>query len=267
MQLMGTNFTSQNFLWNPELVERLIRGSSITKDDLVVEIGPGKGIITEHLLRVCRKLIAVESDEDLYKLLQERFLDNPRITLVREDFLKYPLPKENYKIFSNPPFSITGEIIKKLLFSQNPPVDSYLVVQRDAAEKHMSKNSGNTMLAILFYPWFEIDIIYEFLRKDFKPTPGVESSLIRIEQRSRPLVEEPYATPYRDYVVYNFTRDRSATSLSQREWLIRFAAFVEGNDRKLHSKIMGSFGKWQIEEQQLSKIHRTRSDGDWKKFH
>lgn len=260
-------FLSQNFLWSRELVGKLVRDSSITNNNLVVEIGPGKGIISEQLLNVCGKLIAVEADENLFKLLQERFSGYPKIRLVREDFLKYPLPKENYKIFSNPPFSITGEIIKKLLFSQNPPIDSYLVVQKEAAEKYMAKDSGNTMLAILFYPWFEIGIIYEFFRTDFKPTPRVESSLIKIKQRSRPLVDEPFAALYRDYVVYNFNRDRSATSLSQREWLIRFATLVKGGDRKLHNKIVGSFGKWQREEQRLSKIHRTRADEDWKKFH
>lgn len=257
---------SQNFLWNRELVGKLIRESSISKNDLVVEIGPGRGIITEQLLDICKKLTAIEADETLFNLLSQKFSGNPNLKLINEDFLKFPLPEQNYKVFSNIPFAITGEIIKKLLFAKNPPTNSYLVVQKEAAEKFIANNDRNTMVAILAYPRFEIRFVHEFARSDFKPLPRVDSGLMLMKQRESPLIGLSSLSFYRDYVVYNFTRDRSATSLSPDEWLIRFGAFVRENDLRKHNKIGGSFEKWQGEERKLSKIHRTRVDKNWKGY-
>ncbi|MEK9207913.1 MAG: rRNA adenine N(6)-methyltransferase family protein [Patescibacteria group bacterium] len=257
---------SQNFLWSRELVSKLIRDSSISQNDFVLEIGPGKGIITESLLGISRNIVAIETDGILFDLLKQRFSGNPTLTLIRGDFLKFPLPEENYKVFANIPFVITGEVVRRLIFAKNPPVDSYLVVQREAALKFVAKDSRNTMLAILFHPWFDIGIIHKFQRGDFKPTPRVDSCLIRIEKRSSPLIDESLLSIYRDFIIYHFTRDRSATSQSPSFWLTRFGAFVGGNDLRMHNKVKGSFGKWQKEEQSLSKIHRTRTDKDWKKY-
>lgn len=255
---------SQNFLWNRVLVSKLIRNSSISQKDLVLDIGAGKGIITEQLLDVCKEVIAIEMDRRLSDFLKNKYRNVFNIRVIEDDFLMHKLPKEPFKVFSNIPFSTTGEIIKKLLFSKNPPVDSYLVVQTEAAEKFMAKYRPDTMIAILFYPWFDIKIIYKFKKTDFKPVPRVNSCLIRIEKRSSPLIDKSLLPFFRDYIVYYFTRDRSATSISPHEWLTRFGMFVKGNDLRMHNKIKDSFIKWQKEERTLSKIHRTRTDKGWK---
>lgn len=257
---------SQNFLWNRELVSKLIRNSSISQNDSVLEIGAGKGIITEQLLGICRKLTAIESDHRFYAFLKENLPVKPDFQLLPYDFLVYPLPPtEPFKVFSNIPFSITGEIVKKLLFPPNPPLDSYLVVQYEAAEKFIGKKYGNTMLAVLLYPFFDIQVIHEFQRTDFKPKPRVDSCLIRLVKRHIPLVNISSLAHYRDFIVFCFTRERSATSLSPKEWISRFGVFMKEADPRLFSKIRGSFDRWRIEEQKLSKIHRTRTDKDWRK--
>lgn len=250
-----------NFLCNRELVARLVRNSSVSQGDLVLEIGPGKGIVTEILLDVCKKVIAVEINENFLESLKSKFAKRGNLNLVWSDFLSYPLPKkEKYKVFSNIPFYITGEIIKKLLFSENPPVDSYLVVQKDAADKFIPGIGRNSMLATLFYPWFEIQIVYKFLRTDFRPSPKVDSCLIRIEKRSQPLLGESRLTRYRDFVVHHFTRTRSAPKTAPREWIKNFTESIESNEHR-NKKVFGSFATWQIEERRLPKIHRTRAMG------
>lgn len=256
---------SQNFLWNRGLVSELIRNSSISQNDHVLEIGSGLGIITQQLLGRCRKVTAVETDEKLFSSLRNKFRGVSGLALVAGNFLTYPLPLvESFKIFSNLPFSITGEIVKKLLFSKNPPVDSYLVVQREAADKFVANNSGNTMLAILFCPWFDIEIIYRFERSDFRPAPRVDPCLIRITKRQSPSLDRAWLSLYRDFVVYHFTRDRSASTYSPDEWLARFDVFVRENDRRQRMKVVGSFQRWRTEEKRLAKIHRTRTDRHWK---
>lgn len=105
---------SQNFLVNKKLVERLISKSNIDVTDYVIEIGPGKGIITDVLSQHAGEVVAVEYDQELYNNLV-RYHSHDNVTYIFGDFLKYKLPlNRRYKIFSNIPFQITADIIRKL---------------------------------------------------------------------------------------------------------------------------------------------------------
>lgn len=238
MSRTARKLRSQNFLYSRELVNKLIRNSSISQNDSVLEIGSGKGIITEALLGVCKEVTAIESDTQLFSYLKLRFSGSQAIALIASDFLTLTLPTaKRFKVFSNLPFSITGEVVKKLLFSKNPPVDTYLVIQKEAAVKFIAKARPNTMLAMLFYPWFDIRIIHKFQRRDFKPAPLVDCCLARMTKRELPLIGESFLTTYRDFIVYNFNRDRSASSQSAKEWLRRFGEFDQKSDARVKNKV------------------------------
>jgi len=106
---------SQNFLVNKKLVERLISKSNIDVTDYVIEIGPGKGIITDVLSQHAGEVVAVEYDQELYNNLV-RYHSHDNVTYIFGDFLKYKLPlNRRYKIFSNIPFQITADIIRPLI--------------------------------------------------------------------------------------------------------------------------------------------------------
>lgn len=246
---------SQNFLWDRELIDRLIRASGISWNDTVLEIGPGTGIITEGLLSVSRKVIAVEIDKSLFSELHSRLGNSKSLELVCGNFLDFVLPKEPYIAFSNIPFSITGEIIKKLLFSENPPNSCNFVVQKEAAEKFVVNQRKNSMLSILFYPWFEIKISHVFKRTDFTPTPNVDLFLIQIVKRPVPLIPNFGLCKYRDFVVFRFTNNRAAGRWPVKLWL---------NSYTMEGRCRGSFLKWQKEQSKLEKIHRSRTDRNWK---
>jgi|SRR5689334_12289881 len=248
---------SQNFFRDRKLVRSLIRASDISRKDLVLEIGSGSGIITEELLSVSRKVIAVEIDHDLFALISNRIGDNKTLELVYENFLDFGLPKEPHKVFSNIPFSVTGEIIKKLLFSDNPPDSCNLVVQKEAAEKFVINLKKNSMLSILFYPWFEIKISHIFKRTDFIPIPSVDLCLLQIIKRPTPLVPNNVLSKYRDFVVFKFTKCRAVNEWSLTQWLALYM-------KDIHCR--GSFLKWQKEQSKLEKIHRTRTDRRWRKY-
>ena len=128
---------SQNFLVNPTLVSELVKRSGIKPDDLVYEIGPGRGIITEQLAKNCQQVIAIEHDKKLFSELIVKFRVLKNIKLISGDFLKFDLPSTgHYKIFANIPFDLTAEIINKLTMASNPPTVSYLIVQEEAARKY-----------------------------------------------------------------------------------------------------------------------------------
>ena len=247
---------SQNFLRDRELVKRLIRASGISCQDSVLEIGAGSGNITEALVSVSKRVTAVEIDKELFAHLSYRLRNNKALELVCGNFLDLDLPKEPYKVFSNIPFSITGEIVKKLLFSDNPPESSNLIVQKEAAGKFMINKRKNSMLSILFFPWFEFKISHIFNRTDFTPIPSVELCLLQIIRRSQPLIPNESLSKFRDLVVFKFTKCRTAGEWSQTKWLALCTENV--HCRK-------SFLKWQKEESKLKKIHRTRIDRNWRK--
>ena len=197
---------SQNFLVNRELVKQLVRGTSISSSDTVLEIGSGRGIITRELLKITPHVIAIEKD--------------PRFTKHPQDFLDYPLPKTPYKVFANIPFSITGAIVRKLLQAPNPPQDCYLIMQAEAAAKFIIHPKANTLSAILYYPFWDIRIVHRFARTDFSPTPAVDSVLLRLTYRPTPLVSSP--TAYQDFIAHSFTHNKFAKFVPPSQWIKLF---------------------------------------------
>ena len=248
---------SQNFLRDRGLVMSLIRASGISWKDSVLEIGAGSGIITEAILTVSRKVIAVEIDKDLFAILTGHLGNNKNLELIYGNFLDFELPKEPYKVFSNIPFSITGEIIKKLLFSDNPPDSCTLVVQKEAAKKLIANQKKNSMLSILFYPWFEFKISHIFQRTDFHPIPSVDLCLLQIIKRPISLIPNDDLSKYHDFVVFKFTKCRAVGDWSPAQWLASYT-------KDVHCR--GSFPKWQREQSKLEKIHRTKTDRNWIKY-
>lgn len=122
---------SQNFLYDSQLVKKLINLTSINKFDIVYEMGPGKGIITKELDKIVQKVIAVEIDKNLADNLKTQF-KNSNTSIINGDFLNFSLPKTNYTFVSNMPFNLTAQILNKILDYDNSPVKSYLIMQYEA---------------------------------------------------------------------------------------------------------------------------------------
>ena len=111
---------SQNFLHSKKLVSELLDKTNLNDDDTVIEIGPGKGIITEELSKKCKRIIAIEYDNKLSASLKETFSEDSKIQIIEQDFLKYKLPNSGeYKICANIPFNLTADIMKKVLEFEN----------------------------------------------------------------------------------------------------------------------------------------------------
>lgn len=178
---------SQNFLTSRKQVKDLVGSSSIAKTDQVLEIGPGKGIITQQLLQSAGSVCAIEIDSHLVTHLENIFADNPTFWIFHGDILEFPLPTGDYKVFSNIPFSIEGQIARKLLDSSNPPQDCYLVVRRELAER-LSGVPHENKFSLTHKINFEFEIIHHFKRSDFTPKTRVNCVLWRIKKRDHSLI-------------------------------------------------------------------------------
>ncbi len=276
---------SQNFLKSPALVTSLLDRCDLCEDDVVYEIGPGEGIMTELLAPRCRRVVAVEKDPCLAARLRRRFAAMPTVTIHQGDFLDYPLPHGPYKVVANIPFNITAAIVNKLTAAECSPREAYLALQREAADVLLG-SPHESLRSILLKPWFETEIVHHFRRTDFDPAPRVDVVMLRLRKRGPPLVCARDRQCFRDFVVHVFTtrqpqpgaalksvftthqlrhvrRDLgldptiNPTSIAFEQWLSLFAYFKSvGTDRAVRA-IAGSERRLLRQQMRLQKIHRT----------
>lgn len=280
---------SQNFLHNKNLVSELIRESNICKDDIVLEIGGGKGIITEQLIKRCKEVYVIEYDYYLYKKLKNKFNNAKNIRLFYDDFLKFQLPSDyKYKIFSSIPYNITAAILSKLTSSYNPPEDIYIIIQEEAARKYAGKPyNRESMCSLLLKPYFDFEIIRNLKRTDFNPIPSVDSVFLHIKKREHSLISCDKKKLYYDFISYIFNNSGqnmkskykyifsykqikrlsndigfkmtdSPTCLSFEQWLKVFQYFVIGVSREKKRVIYNSYSKLLEEQKKIDKIYRSR---------
>ena len=208
---------SQHFLRKGATAARLVEATSISRSDVVVEIGAGRGALTLPLSRRAGRVIAVEVDPALSVQLNGRFAHH--VEIVNDDFLAMRLPENSYKAFGNVPFAVTTEIVRKLVRAANPPNDAWLVVQREAAQRFCgAPYVGESLWSLRLKPWWHVEIVDRLRRVDFDPPPSVESVLIWLSRRERALLNDAEARAYLNLVENAFDGDRSVRSATTR-WM------------------------------------------------
>lgn len=188
----------QNFLIDDHVITKIINAAEITKDDLVLEIGPGIGTMTQYLAESARKVIAVEIDKNLIPILGETLAEYDNVTVINEDILKLDINRlveeENagkpIKVVANLPYYITTPIIMGLFESHVPLQSITVMVQKEVADRMQvgpgSKDYGALSLAVQFYakPYIAANVPPNC----FIPRPGVGSAVIRLTRYEEPPV-------------------------------------------------------------------------------
>ncbi|MDR1328344.1 MAG: rRNA adenine N(6)-methyltransferase family protein [Oscillospiraceae bacterium] len=190
---------SQNFLTSAGTISRLLRLTSISKDDHVIEIGAGKGHITRRLAHMCRRLDAYEIDPGLWPALLALREAAPNLTVKRQDFLTAALPPGGeYKVFGNIPFSRTSDIIKKLTNAKNPPIEAWLLMEHGAAKRFAGAPQArrDTLGSLLIKPFFDSRIVCRVPRFEFHPAPSVDAALLHLVKKTPPDIQ---ATQKREF--------------------------------------------------------------------
>ena len=180
----------QNFLIDPHVLDKIIGAAGVTKEDMVLEIGPGIGTMTQYLAEAAREVVAVEIDNNLIPILKETLAEYDNVTVINEDILKVDIkkPAEEHnggrpiKVVANLPYYITTPIIMGL-FESNVPIDNITVmVQKEVADRMQvgpgSKDYGALSLAVQYYA--EPYIVANVPPNCFIPRPNVGSAVIRL---------------------------------------------------------------------------------------
>jgi 16S rRNA (adenine1518-N6/adenine1519-N6)-dimethyltransferase len=185
----------QNFLKSKEALFKMCEAGSVGSDDVVVEIGPGKGALTEKLLERAKKVFAIEKDRDLVVILEERFeneIKNKKLEIIEGDCLEFNpdiyLKNISYKIIANIPYNITGSIIRKFLSDvQNKPTLMTLLVQKEVAERIVARDGKESILSLSVRAYATPKYIMKVHKRFFSPSPKVDSAIISINNISNKL--------------------------------------------------------------------------------
>ena len=189
----------QNFLIDTHVLDKIIRSADITKDDFVLEIGPGIGTMTQYLCENAREVVAVEIDKNLIPILSDTLSEYDNVTVINEDILKVDLnqlaqEKNNgkpIKVVANLPYYITTPIIMGLFESHVPVASITVMVQKEVADRMQvgpgTKDYGALSLAVQYYA--KLEIVANVPPNCFMPRPKVGSAVIRLTCHEKPPVQ------------------------------------------------------------------------------
>src|SRR3989338_6388370 len=233
----------QNFLKSEKIAQEIVSAGEVGPDDVVLEVGPGKGILTEKLLEKAKKVIAVEKDEQLAEFLKEKFKNNPKLEIIRGDILKFsPMSRRDldigrYKIIANIPYYITSHLLRTFLESDYQPSLMVLMVQKEVAERivgakrkakrnfsrftlprsgagsEASQNfvfpsSKESLLSISVKAYGRPEIIRYAPAGYFSPAPKIDSAVIKISGISKKFFQDIGEQKFFETVKKGFSQKR-----------------------------------------------------------
>lgn len=184
----GPNFTAQHLLHNPATIKKLIDIARLQPTDTVLEIGAGKGSLTFPLAERARQVIAVEIDAGFVQTLRAKAASYPHIRIVHGDIRKVRLPAKPFSVVSNIPFSITTDILDRLLGAEGSMLQSGVLIVEKGAARRFTSNTYLEPRPLRWSMYFRLEMIAVIPRTHFAPPPGVDAAIMRIARRDRPLI-------------------------------------------------------------------------------
>lgn len=206
----------QNFLKSKGAVREIVTAGRITSNDTILEIGPGKGILTKQLLQTGAKVIAVEKDDRLIEFLQEKFanfITQGKFQLVHSDILEFDPTSPDalglgYKLVANIPYYITGEVIRQFLTNTAQPKLMVLMVQKEVAQRICAKNEKESILSISVKAYGNPKYIDTVKAKFFSPIPKVDSAILLIDDISKSFFDNIDEKKFFDVIKAGFAHKR-----------------------------------------------------------
>lgn len=181
----------QNFLINEDVYDKIVEVAEIKKDDVVLEVGPGLGFLTEKLGEKAKKVLTVELDDKLFALLEKKIKDKKleNIEAINMNVLDFRIDewelRKNYKIVANLPYNITSVFLRRFLSSVYQPKSFVLMLQKEVAERIAAKPGKMSLLAVSVQFYADAELMFKVGKEDFWPSPEVGSAVIKIITREK----------------------------------------------------------------------------------
>ncbi len=213
----------QNFLKSESALKEIISAGETKENDFVLEIGPGKGDLTEKILNTGARVLAIEKDSRLIEELKEKFSAfADRFQIIEQDILDFnpeEIIKQKYKVIANIPYYITGAIIRKFLESNFAPTLAVLLVQKEVADRIVSRDNKESLLSISVKAYCNPKFIKVVKAGSFVPAPKVDSAIIKLENISKKYFDESGVSEKRFFEVVKagFLHSRKKLSSNLKE--------------------------------------------------
>jgi len=222
----------QNFLIDKAAIKKIIEASNLNSNDIVLEIGPGSGALTQELAPKVQKVIAIEKDQRMIEILKEELKDFNNVEVIQGDILKnIKFKNKNYKVVGNLPFYLTAPVIRQFLEADNPPKEMILVVQKEVGQRICAKPPKMSILAVSVQFYSRPEIISYISQRSFWPSPKVDSAIIKIwlENPCTPkinrdlffkIVKAGFSQP-RKQLINNLYRGLKTDKEKAEKWLLK----------------------------------------------
>lgn len=183
----------QNFLKSKTALRDMLEAGKVEESDIILEAGPGKGILTEELLKKAGRVIAVEKDDVLMEFLRDKFsadIAGGKLDLIHGDILNldtnaYNLRSKTYKLIANIPYYITGQFLRKFLSGENQPSKMVILLQKEVVKRITANDGKESILSISVKAYGKPKNIGKVSKENFSPKPKVDSAILLIDNISR----------------------------------------------------------------------------------
>jgi len=202
----------QNFMHDQNALEKIVASAHLAHDETALEIGPGTGELTAALARVARRVVAVEADERLVPLLEERFAQAHNVYFVFEDILKTQVAAlvgtEPYAVVANVPYYITSAILRHLYDAPTHPRRAVITMQLEVAQRIVARPGDLSLLGVSVQYYGKPTLVSKLNRGVFWPRPDVDSAILRLDTHLTPIVDVPSDEAFFRVVRAGFSQKR-----------------------------------------------------------
>ncbi len=236
----------QHFLKSPQAISAMLDAGHITEGDVVLEIGPGKGVLTKALLHRGARVVAVEKDADLVPLLHELFaneIKTKQLTIVQEDIRSFDpvdhgLSEGEYKLIANIPYYITGEIFELFLEQRAQPSVMVVLVQKEVAQRIVARDGKESILSIAVKAYGTPRLVKTVSKKYFSPAPKVDSAIISVDDISHNNFTDVEEKEFFALVKLGFSQKRKKVASNIASLIPKesFEAFAQNHNLSLDAR-------------------------------
>lgn len=224
-EIFAKKSLGQNFLKSKMALLAMIKAGEITNIDTVLEIGPGKGVLTEKILETGAKVIAVEKDDRLIPVLNEKFAletQKGQFSLIHGDILDLDLEKlgfktVDYKLIANIPYYITGLIFRKFLEGDIQPSKLVIMVQKEIADRIIARDNKESLLSLSVKAYGKAVKVMKVDKENFSPSPKVDSAILLVDNISKVYFKEISEEHFFEVIKIGFAHKRKMLIANLKE--------------------------------------------------
>ena len=277
---------SQNFIKNKTTVDKLLSYLPERKSEIVIEMGPGEGMITAPLSKIYEEgVVAIEVDKTLSEKLKETFYSNKNIKIKNQDFLQYKLPTSDFDVVANIPFNITTEVIKKIT-QETKLKTAILIMQKETGLRFVGlPHEKSSLISNILQIDYDLDFLTKISKNEFTPKPRVDACIISIKRKNKKIITKK--EDFKDFLTLVFTKakpllkdalksgftktqihiictknkikpDTHIRNITFTQWVSLFNVFETYSDKSVKTKTKGLYKKLLKEQSKLEKNHRSR---------